>query len=169
MKSDFENSKAYHYLDDLRIQTDSWFLSMSSKTPTWRSLSNEVRFWKFQSQSLSRWPQEPNCMVPDIPDSCPCHQRLSPIELGQIKLDFENSKAYHYLDDLRTQTEWFLRFLTPVHVIKDSNLENLVKSSQILKIPKSIAIYMTSLYSWLLDGALGSYPPRHTEILCTCL
>ena len=86
-------------------------------------------------------------MVPDIPDSCPCHQRLLPRELSQMKSDFENFKAYHYLDDLRIQTEWFLRFLTPVHVIKDSNLENLVKSSQILKIPKSIAIYMTSLYS----------------------
>ena len=35
-------------------------------------------------------------MVPDIPDSCPCHQRLQPGELGQIKSDFENSKAYHY-------------------------------------------------------------------------
>ena len=64
-----------------------------------------------------------------------------------MKSDFENSKAYHCLDDLRNQIVWFLTFLTPVHVTKDSNLENLVKSSQILKIPKSITIYMTSLYS----------------------
>ena len=62
-----------------------------------------------------------------------------------MKSDFENSKAYHYQEDLRNQTVWSLTFLTPVHVIKDSNLENLVKSSQILNIPKPITIYMTSL------------------------
>ena len=80
-------------------------------------------------------------MVPEIPDSCPCHQRLQPGELSQMKSYFENSKAYHYLLDLGNQTE---QFLTPAHVIKDSNLENLVKSSLILKIPKPITIYMTS-------------------------
>ena len=77
-------------------------------------------------------------MVPEIPDSCPCHQRLQPGELSQMKSYFENSKAYHYLLDLRNQTERFLTFLTPVHVIKDYNLENMVKSSQILKITKPI-------------------------------
>ena len=66
-------------------------------------------------------------MFPEISDSCPCHQRLKPGELSQIKSDFENSKAYHYLDDLRNQIVWFLTFLTPVHVIKDSNLEKFVK------------------------------------------
>ena len=99
----------------------SWLLSgtsISSKTPPWRTWSNQLQFWKFQSLTLSIWSQEPSWIIHDVPDSSqdhPCHPRLRP--------------------------------------------GNLVKSTPILKIPKSNTLYMISgtilnhtWCSWLLSG-----------------
>ena len=89
-------------------------------------------------------------MLDDVPDSSqepPCHPRLQPEELCQIKSDLENSKANYYLHDLRNNHKCFIWFLMPLrnlHVTKDSNLENFVKSCLIWKIPKPITIYMIS-------------------------
>ena len=41
-----------------------------------------------------------NHHLPDPCQECPCHPRLHPGELSEIYSDFENSQAYHYLQDL---------------------------------------------------------------------
>ena len=65
----------------------------------------------------------------NVPDSCqerPYHPRLHPRELVEIYSDLENSKAYHYLQDLRNHLDAIILIQTPVrnvHVIQEFNLE----------------------------------------------
>ena len=103
-------------------------------------LPSVIHFWK----PLMTPDSDPTSN--DVLDSCqerPCHPRLQPGELNEIYSDFKNFKAYHYLDDLRNHPDATIMFLTPVRnvcVIQDSNLENLLNSTPISKIPKPFTI-----------------------------
>ena len=65
----------------------------------------------------------------DVPDSCQkrlCHPRLQLRGLTEIYSNFENSKAYHYLQGIRNHLDAIIMILTPVrnvHVIQEFYLE----------------------------------------------